>query len=118
MEIKDNKKIIEIQREFNEKFPYLKLEFYKSAHEAGEGSPEDKKLDPYKTVAEVRTKHKSGDLSLHGNVKVETLEHRFEQDYGLHVQVYRKSGDIWLQTTATDSWTLSEQNDKGAKESI
>ena len=118
MEIKDNRKIIEIQQEFHEKFPYLKIEFYKKSHEAGEGNPDKEKLDPYKTIGEVRTKHESGELSIHGNVKVETLEQRFEDDYGLHVQVYRKSNDVWLQTTATDSWTLSEQNERGAKESI
>jgi hypothetical protein len=26
------------------------------------------------------------------------------------VQVFRKSGKLWIQTTATDQWTLGEQN--------
>lgn len=116
MEITDDRKIISIQEEFHQKFPYLKIEFYKKPHEKGEGTPDENKVDPYKTVGEVRQKHTAGDLSIHGNLKVETLENQFASDYGLYVQVYRRSKDIWLQTTATDSWTLAEQNERGARE--
>ena len=37
----------------------------------------------------------------------------FGEVYGLGVQVFRKSGNVWLETTVTDSWTLKEQNDQG-----
>ncbi len=30
----------------------------------------------------------------------------------LNVQVSRKSADIWLQTSATDHWSLEKQNGK------
>ena len=117
MEITDDKKIIEVQQEFHEKFPFLKIEFYKQAHKSGEGSRGEIQLDPYMTIQDARTDHSEGDLSIHANLKVETLEERFEEDYGLHVQVFRKSKQIWLQTTATDSWTLAEQNERGEQES-
>jgi hypothetical protein len=29
------------------------------------------------------------------------------------VQVSRKSGTLWLETTMTDSWTLGQQNEHG-----
>jgi hypothetical protein len=29
------------------------------------------------------------------------------------VQVFRKSGKVWLETTVTDGWTLEEQNLQG-----
>jgi hypothetical protein len=118
MEITDDRKVISIQEEFHKKFPYLKLEFYQKGHKSGEGTPDSSKVDPYKTIGDIRNKHSSGDLSIHGNLKVESLEEHFEKEYGLHVQVYRKSNDIWLQTTATDSWTLAEQNERGARESV
>lgn len=117
MQITDDKKIIEVQQEFHDKFPYLKIEFYKQGHNAGEGSLEVSKLDPYMTIKDARSNHSEGELSIHGNLKVESLEQHFEEDYGLHVQVFRKSKAIWLQTTATDSWTLSEQNERGEQES-
>jgi hypothetical protein len=27
--------------------------------------------------------------------------------------VFRKSGNLWLETTMTDDWTLQQQNDHG-----
>ncbi len=113
MLITDAKKIREIQAEFNNKFPCLKLEFYKRSHEEGQGSPAKQRVDTEKLVGTIRTIHKEGDLSINGNMKVKTLESLFESEYGLHVQVFRKSGSLWLQTIATDEWTLTEQNKRG-----
>ena len=36
----------------------------------------------------------------------------------LNLQVFRKSSDIWLQTSATDHWTLEKQNGKGQRSTI
>ena len=48
-------------------------------------------------------------ISIHGNLKTSTLEKLFEEELGLHIQVYKKSNNTWIQTTATDDWTLSQQ---------
>ena len=117
MQITNNKTLADIQKEFNAKFPYLKLEFYSQAHKTKAGSPENLKLNPQHTIDEARTKHTLGDLSINGHLKVSTLENTFHEKYGLNVQVFRRSGNIWLQTTATDDWTLADQNKKG-KESM
>lgn len=109
MLIREDKKLREIQAEFREKFPYLKIEFYQP-----NGGPEDRKtLDPELKIGEIATIQKEGELRLHGNMKVKTLETAFSETYGLNVQVFRLSGNIWLQTTSTDEWTLHEQNRKG-----
>ena len=113
MQITDSKKLKDIQKEFNEKFPYLKLEFYKGEHESGIPFPARKQLDPEKTIGKVRKVHVEGDLSIDGHLKVCTLEDRFWDQYGLNVQVFRLSGNLWLQTSTTDQWTLAEQNRKG-----
>ena len=82
-------------------------------HHAGEGTPAQSKIDTNQTIGEIRTTHTDGDLSINGHQKVSTLESKFLEDYGLNVQVFRKSGNIWLQTTSTDHWTLTEQNEHG-----
>lgn len=115
MDITDNVTIREIQEAFSDKFPFLKLEFYSERHEAGEGSPDKVKLDPDQTIGDARTIDTEGDISINGHLKVSTLEHTFYEKYGLNVQVFRRSGDIWLQTISTDDWTLTEQNERGAK---
>lgn len=113
MVISDNKRISEIQAEFQKKFPYLKLEFYLTPHKEGEVTANAALIDPAKTIAEVRSVHSEGELSINGHLKVSTLEANFREQYGLNVQVFRRSRKIWLQTTATDEWTLSEQNNVG-----
>ena len=116
--ISDNQTIQEPQDQFNEHFPFLKIEFYKKEHEVGQGNLVSSKLDSSKSIGEIRTIHDTGDLSIHGNQKVSTLEQAFHDTYGLNVQVWRKSGEIWLQTTATDEWTLSEQNHTGEEHKV
>jgi hypothetical protein len=44
---------------------------------------------------------------------VEELEKSFLVKFGLNVQVFRKSGKSWLETTITDKWTLEKQNTQG-----
>lgn len=113
MKITDNKTLTNIQKEFTTKFPGLKIEFYKEAHTIGEGSAAKTTLDSSTTVGAIRTIHTEGDLSIDGHLKVSTLETNLKERYGLNVQVFRKSGNIWIQTSATDDWTLAKQNRKG-----
>lgn len=111
--ISDEMKIKEVQEKFNEHFPFLKLEFYKNDHDEGEGSPKRDILNSDFTLKEAGKDGDQGEISIHGNQKVSTLEDAFQETFGLNVQVFRKSGELWLQTTTTDSWTLSEQNREG-----
>lgn len=115
MIITDEKKLIDIQVEFQEKFPALKLEFYSTPHQVGSGSASKELLAASAQIGAVRQIHKAGDLSINGHLKVKTFEQLFFEQYGLNVQVFRKSGDIWLQTTTTDEWTLTEQNNRGVR---
>lgn len=113
MIIHDKRTLREVQQEFNQKFPYLRIKFYAGHHDVGEGSPVQEKLDSSLTIGEARTNHSEGDLSVNPNQKISTLEHNFDEKFGLNAQVFRKSGNLWLQTSKTDHWTLAEANRKG-----
>ncbi|MDF2438996.1 MAG: hypothetical protein K0Q95_3372 [Bacteroidota bacterium] len=112
--IHDSYTLKEIQEEFANHFPFLKLEFF----EFGPGekkifSKENLITATDKTIGETRHVHTAGHLRINGQQKVVTLENHFRDSFGMYVQVFRKSGNTWLQTTNTDHWTLSEQNRKG-----
>jgi hypothetical protein len=113
--IKPNMTIAEVQEQFSARYPHLKIEFYSKPHDPSEGTPNHYKLDSSKTIDEVTGERVVGEVSLHGNMKTETLEDTFEQELSLYVQVFRKSGNVWLQTTKTDSWTLAEQERSAAE---
>jgi hypothetical protein len=114
LHVDDQRVISEIQEDFSSAFPYLKIEFFKKAHEAGEASPKSEMLPTDSTLAKWRTAHNEGDLTITADTKVEELESSFQDKFGISAQVFRKSGDVWLETSATDAWTLKEQNEQGA----
>ncbi|MEX2483069.1 MAG: hypothetical protein WED10_00820 [Brumimicrobium sp.] len=101
-----------IKEQFNNKFPHLKIEFFKSKHGKGEGSPKNLMYDDVFRIKDIRKEGGMLPVSIHGNLKTSTLEKKFEEELGIFIQVYRKSGNVWLQTTATDDWTLSEQEEQ------
>ncbi|HEY0031037.1 MAG TPA: hypothetical protein VGC65_09785 [Bacteroidia bacterium] len=111
--INDSRKIINVQEEFNTIFPYLRLEFFALPHKRGGGS--DKKLikENSKTFGECRSTHTKGNITITPQMTVNDLEQQFSTIYGLFVQVFRKSGKVWLETTVTDGWSLEEQNQQG-----
>ncbi len=111
--INDKRKIFAIQEEFNTLFPFLKIEFFSKPHKVG--GPSAKKLMKHnaKTLEECRTIHNKGQITITPNLTVSDLEQKFQDVYGLSVQVFRKSGKVWLETTVTDGWSLAEQNRQG-----
>jgi len=113
-----NKTLADISNEFNRKFPYLRLEFYAHTHEPGKGTPAGDRLDSSLTIAEAGNFDHAEELSINGHLKASTLESRIQDLYGIGVQVLRRSGSLWLQSTVTDGWTLTKQNEEGKKDSM
>jgi hypothetical protein len=111
--INDRRKVFAVQEAFAAAFPYLKLEFFAKPQQQG-GKPSQKLVKPGSaTVGDCRTVHNTGDITITGNMTVAELERRFADVYGLGVQVLRKSGNMWLETSVTSDWTLKEQNGQG-----
>jgi hypothetical protein len=40
---------------------------------------------------------------------VEEIEGIFNNKFGLNIQLFRKLGNVWIETVNTDNWTLKEQ---------
>lgn len=106
--------IATVQQLFNELFPFLKIEFFEKENKAIPGTLKkrihniSKKLFDFIISQEV-----IAEISIHPEMTVTELEKAFTKVYKLHTQVFRKSGNIWLETTITDGWTLEEQNNQG-----
>jgi hypothetical protein len=110
IEINKNKKIADIQQDFQKFFPFLKIEFYKQSHSIGEGSQKRDALIEETLLAHLLNENAEGVIHLNEIMKVGELENLFAEKFGLYVQLFRKSGKVWLQTTTTDTWTLKEQS--------
>ncbi|MFT4603263.1 MAG: hypothetical protein ACI857_003451 [Arenicella sp.] len=113
LHISDSTQLKEIKKAFNDKFSHLKIEFFAEEHNEGEASSYKSMFDDELYLKDVRIKHTKGYLSIDGHQKTSTFESNFKEHFGVNVQVWRKAGNLWLQTTVTDTWTLSEQERKG-----
>jgi hypothetical protein len=118
IEINPNKKLKDINSAFSNAYPFLKLEFFSKSHKWQESSSVLQLLQQDQTVSEVT--HSllcSGFIEIHYWQKTGVIEMMFLQQFNLSVQVYRKKGDNWIQTSGTDDLTLEEQNEAGMKDS-
>ncbi len=118
LEIRDDRTIDSIQEEFAKEFPYLKLEFFTRTNSIA--NPNFKKIVKHnsKFIRECRTIHNNGTINILPNMSIATLEQNFKTEFGLSVQVLRKSGKVWLETTLTNNWSLAEQNRQGEELSM
>jgi hypothetical protein len=110
--ISKDKTIGDIQEDFNTSYPFLKLEFYKRQkghYEIGARKP----LSSAIRLEVAGMKEDDAELDIKDEMTVADLEETFRDKYGLSVQVSRKSGIFWLETTMTDNWSLQKQNEHG-----
>jgi hypothetical protein len=112
IDIKNNKRLNELQHDFNEAYPYLKLEFFRPANGSSKPGSPMKKLDATLTCKDAGN-GTEGTVETDPGITVANFEQVFVDRFGMIVQVFRKSGNIWLETTMTDTWTLYQQNESG-----
>lgn len=103
----------ELQQPFNEWYPYLKIELLTRRPALKNGHPVDGLTASQLPLRSVAGNLPEGEIELRDDMSVHELEQLFQDRFGLHIQVFRKSGNLWLETTVTDSWTLKQQNDHG-----
>jgi len=111
----------EVQEEFSRNYPYLKIDFTRGKGEKRVvpmngavrtdlmGLPDDEG-DATRSAAQ---KLLWTDFGVSDNMKVSELEVLLQYEFGLPAQVLRKSGNLWMETTMTDHWSLRQQNDRG-----
>lgn len=108
-----NKKIDTLRKEFNKKFPYLRLGiFYSYARQQVAKGEAIKPIDGSKTLASVRRADSGGDISISGNKKIKSLEKEFDTVFGLYCQVCYTEGDghRYYTSGSNDEKTLSAFN--------
>lgn len=106
--------IKDLRKEFSLSYPFLKLEFFQNDNKTKTRHTVLSTVDHHKLLGEIWDQKKAeGVIEVTDNITVMELENLFMEEFGLAVQVFRKSGNIWLQTTMTDGLTLKQQNDHG-----
>ena len=113
IKIASSRLLSEIQKEFNDQFPFLKIEFFRSTMPRVSKWNAVNRISPDLEISKCQVLRKEGELHFLEETKVGELENLFLNDFNLNAQVFRRSGNIWLETTMTDKWTLKQQNEHG-----
>jgi hypothetical protein len=112
------KTLDQINEEFKAHFPHLRLKFYTEKHGTSEESSLWDTANMKLPLSKVGNFDHEDHLSLEEDQKVSSFESKFQDMYGLGVQVmYFKDGE-WRQTRTSDDWTLGQQNTQSGKNSV
>lgn len=101
----------ETATQFSGYFSLLKIEFFNTNHSAHEGTLPSEILDKNLTWESLGVK-KELVIEFDAAFSVVKMESLIKEITGVGAQIYRNSHGTWLQTTATDSLTLAEQQEK------
>lgn len=99
----------DLKKQFHGYYPNLKLEFFNQTSSEDGGNSKDQMLDN-EALLNAYTRNQSGTVEFTGNTSVRQFETLFSETFGLNVQVFRKSGNVYLETSNTDDWTLDMEH--------
>ena len=105
--------IRQINKEFNRFFPLLRLEFYKQTHNSGETFICEQKFHERTSLKDINRDFRPGVITIIPSDTVAELEQKFQRKFDLSIQVYRRMGDIYLETAGTEGFSLQKQNNMG-----
>ncbi len=111
--ITPGRRISEVQHDFNTVFPFLKLEFFHSRSFSPTAFTAANRVSLDRKLGELQQPVPENEIEIGEDMIVKDLEKMFRDRFNLAVQVFRKSGNLWLETTMTDNWTLRQQNNHG-----
>jgi glycerol-3-phosphate O-acyltransferase len=113
LQIDTDTKIRDIQKKFTEVYPFLKVEFYKEQYSEKKVSALKDRISPDKNISEQGKFFKAECLDINRHRTVADFEKEFYEKFGIAMQVSRKSGNSWIETSKTDDRTLKAQNQLG-----
>lgn len=113
LRIAPNRLISDLQKDFNNAFPFLKIEFFQNRNQQTSTVAIRQILPHNKRIVDGQTSVTDGDIEVNSQMKVKELEKIFKDQFSLVAHVFRRSGNLWLETTMTDDWTLGQQNEHG-----
>jgi hypothetical protein len=102
--------IKEVEKVFSARYPYLKIEFPKEGPRWLTVPAEEVEGDQWRRQAEEIL---ASEVGLADGMTVGELEVKLRDLLGVPVVILRRSGNFWIETSMTRSWTLKEQNDHG-----
>ena len=113
LRISPNRLVSDVQKDFNSVFPFLKIEFFRKKASRQPDLPVAHIVPHNQKIGHTQSAICDGDMEINADMKVKDIEKLFKEQFSLMAQIFRRSGNLWLQTTMTDNLTLAQQNEHG-----
>lgn len=110
--ISDHETIGAIRKKFSARFPFLRIDLFRAV---ATDVPDSalRIADEETALGAIRSQHNTGKIGIEASMTTKALEDKFLKEFGLYMQIFRRSGSKWLITTSTDNYTLDRQNALG-----
>ena len=108
--LRSNDTINSLKAAFHAQYENLRIQFFKHDHHMGEGSPKKEMLPGDTLLTSLSDKAHDTRISCDSSISIGDFEQLIHDELGLNVQVFRRSGTVWLQTLNSDEWSLDEAN--------
>lgn len=112
LQVFKNTSLREVREKFSHYFPFLKLEFFVYRHHT-EDFHFDNKAFNGRYLQETSEFFKEGTIYFSPSTTVAELEQEFQIELGLAVKIFRKSDEMWVDTSQTSHLSLGKQNNMG-----
>ena len=104
--VKPDIKATDLIRQFNEIYPFLRLEIYYRGEEMSDAYH-------YCKLSDIMHKKAAESFVILPEMKVSEVENLFWENMGIQISIFRKSGKTWLESSFTNYWSLERQNNLG-----
>jgi hypothetical protein len=101
--------IEDVKKVFTHYYPCLKIEFYKTLTDGKPNYSKKEALPANFVLGKILKPSDNAIIDMDETVTVAALETQIA-DIGLTAEVFRKSGNVWVETSLTNNWTLQQQN--------
>ena len=105
--------IDDIKKEFNNAFPYLKIDFKPENIAPTPNAMRKNTPIAQMKLGDILKDSPEGVISINENNSIKQIAQKFAENFGLKTRFYRKSGNLWLEIKMTGDWSLKQQNESG-----
>lgn len=102
-----------IQSDFTAIYPFLKLDFFRFVQPVWKTGAGPERIFPQEKIMRYSKKNTCSTISVEEYKTVQQLTDDFALLLDLTVQILRKAGNVWIETSLTLAWTLGQQNREG-----
>lgn len=110
--IENGSLVYDVEKLFSNHYPYLKIELYRKPFNDNYFVVKKELLPPGLHLLQFLKKKGKTVINIDNNITVTELEDQFAC-IGINLEIFRKSGNVWVETSLTNNWTLQQQNKEG-----